>query len=138
MRRGVGLLLTLFVALGAADDKRPLEERARQYLNDLVRLDTSNPPGNETRVADYLKKVADSYSIPAELLGSDPQRMNFVARLRGSGKGRPLMLMAHSDVYQGGDPRQWTVDPFSGENRNGSIYGRGTLDAISLLAAEMS
>jgi len=102
-----------------------------------VRLDTSNPPGNETRVAEYLKKVADSYGISAELLGSDPQRMNFIARLRGSGKGRPLMLIAHADVYPA-DDKKWTVDPFSGENRNGFIYGRGTLDAKSLLAAEMS
>lgn len=136
MRRVSALIFALAVA-GIADDNRSLGDRTRQYLTDLVRLDTSNPPGNETRVADYLKKVADSYSIPAELLGSDPQRLNFVARLRGSGKGRPLMLMAHSDVYLS-DPKQWTVDPFSGENRNGFIYGRGTLDAKSLLAAEMS
>ena len=136
MRRVSALIFVLAVA-GIADDNRSLGDRTRQYLTDLVRLDTSNPPGNETRVAEYLKKVADSYSIPAELLGNDPQRMNFVARLRGSGKGRPLMLIAHSDVYPA-DPKKWTVDPFSGENRNGFIYGRGTLDAKSLLAAEMS
>ena len=137
MRRVCALILVLAVA-GIADDNRSLGDRTRQYLTDLVRLDTSNPPGNETRVADYLKKVADSYGISAELLGSDPQRMNFVARLRGSGKGRPLMLVAHSDVYTVDDAKQWTVDPFSGESRNGFIYGRGTLDAKSLLAAEMS
>jgi acetylornithine deacetylase/succinyl-diaminopimelate desuccinylase-like protein len=137
MRRVCALILVLAVA-GIADDNRSLGDRTRQYLTDLVRLDTSNPPGNETRVADYLKKVADSYGISAELLGSDPQRMNFVARLRGSGKGRPLMLIAHSDVFSVDDPKQWTVDPFSGENRGGFIYGRGTLDAKSLLAAEMS
>jgi acetylornithine deacetylase/succinyl-diaminopimelate desuccinylase-like protein len=136
MRRVSALIFALAV-VGIADDNRSLGDRTRQYLTDLVRLDTSNPPGNETRVAEYLKKVADSYGISAELLGSDPQRMNFVARLRGSGKGRPLMLIAHSDVYPA-DPKKWTADPFSGENRNGFIYGRGTLDAKSLLAAEMS
>src|SRR6266436_10402499 len=82
----------------AADDNRPLGDRTRQYLTDLVRLDTSNPPGNETRVAEYLKQIADSHGLPGELLGSDPRRLNFVARLRGNGKGRPLLLMAHSDV----------------------------------------
>jgi len=135
--RGVGLFLTLFFVLGVADDKRPLEERARQYLNDLVRLDTSNPPGNETRVADYLKQVADSHGIPCELLGSDPKRMNFIARLRGAGKGRPLLMMAHSDVVPAERP-EWTVDPFSAELRNGFIYGRGTQDDKSLLATELA
>jgi acetylornithine deacetylase/succinyl-diaminopimelate desuccinylase-like protein len=137
MRRVCALILLLAV-VGIADDNRSLGDRTRQYLTDLVRLDTSNPPGNETRVAEYLKRVADSYNITSELLGPDPQRKNFIARLQGNGKGRPLLLMAHSDVFPAGDAKQWTVDPFSGELRNGFIYGRGTLDAKSLLAAEMS
>ena len=78
--------MLLFSAHGAADDNRSLSDRTRQYLTDLIRLDTSNPPGNETRVAEYLKQVADSYGISAELLGSDPRRMNFVARLKGMAK----------------------------------------------------
>jgi acetylornithine deacetylase/succinyl-diaminopimelate desuccinylase-like protein len=135
--RGAWLFVTLFVALGVSEDNRPLEERARQYLTDLVRLDTSNPPGNETRVADYLKQVADAHGIPCELLGSDPKRMNFVARLRGSGKARPLLMLAHSDVVPA-DRGEWTVDPFSAENRNGFIYGRGTQDDKSLLATELA
>ncbi len=135
--RGVFAWLSVLTVLGMADDNRPLGERTRQYLVDLVRLDTSNPPGNETRVADYLKQVADSHGIPCELMGSDPKRLNFVARLRGNGKGRPLLLMAHSDVVPV-ERAEWTVDPFSGENRNGFIYGRGTQDAKSLLAAELA
>src|SRR5438876_464631 len=122
---------------GGADDTRSLGERTRQYLTDLVRLDTSNPPGNETRVADYLKQVADSHGISNDLMGNDPRRLNFVARLRGNGKARPLMLMAHSDVVPA-DRSQWTVDPFSAENRGGFIYGRGTQDDKSLLAAELA
>src|SRR5580693_10455450 len=92
MRRVCALVVALAVAGGAADDNRPLGDRTRQYLTDLVRLDTSNPPGNETRVAEYLKQVADAHGIYAELQGSDPRRMNFIARLKGSGKGRPLLL----------------------------------------------
>ncbi len=131
-------LIGAFAALGvAADDNRPLGDRTRQYLIDLVRLDTSNPPGNENRVAEYLKQVADSHGIPCELTGSDPRRQNFVARLKGNGKLRPLLLMAHSDVVPA-DRSQWTVDPFSAENRNGYIYGRGTQDDKSLLAAELA
>jgi acetylornithine deacetylase/succinyl-diaminopimelate desuccinylase-like protein len=140
MRR-VWALLLLLPAFGMADDNRSLGDRTRQYLTDLVRLDTSNPPGNETRVADYLKKVADSFGIPAEEVGSDPKRLNFVARLRGSGgKGRPLLLMAHSDVYpvSPDQAKQWTENPFGAELKNGYIYGRGTLNAKSLLAAELA
>jgi acetylornithine deacetylase/succinyl-diaminopimelate desuccinylase-like protein len=136
MRRFCALLL-LFAAHGAADDNRSLSDRTRQYLTDLIRLDTSNPPGNETRVAEYLKQIADSYGIPAELLGSDPRRMNFVARLKGTGKGRPLLLMAHSDVV-GAERAQWSADPFSAETRAGITYGRGTVDDKSLLAAELA
>ncbi len=129
--------MLLFAAHGAADDNRSLSDRTRQYLTDLIRLDTSNPPGNETRVAEYLKQIADSYGIPAELLGSDPRRMNFVSRLKGSGRGRPLLLMAHSDVVPV-ERSQWSADPFSAEVRNGIVYGRGAVDDKSLLAAELA
>lgn len=137
MRRICALLIAVTAIGGAADDNRPLGDRTRQYLVDLVRLDTSNPPGNETRVAEYLKQVADAHGIPCELLGNDPRRLNFVARLKGTGRGRPLLLMAHSDVVPA-DRSQWSADPFGAENRNGVIYGRGTQDDKSLLAAELS
>ena len=127
--------LSLFGA--ASDDNRSLGDRTRQYLTDLIRLDTSNPPGNETRVAEYLKQIADAHGIPCELLGSDPKRLNFVARLKGSGRGRPILLMAHSDVVPV-DRSQWSVDPFSAVNRDGFIYGRGAQDDKSLLAAELA
>jgi acetylornithine deacetylase/succinyl-diaminopimelate desuccinylase-like protein len=139
MRRVLAVLL-LGAAFGIADDNRSLGDRTRQYLTDLVRLDTSNPPGNETRVADYLKKVCDSYGIQAEELG-DPKHLNFVARLRGTNnKGRPLLLMAHSDVYpvSPDDAKKWTADPFGAELKNGYIYGRGTLNSKSLLSAELA
>ncbi len=137
MRLTVALVLVLAVLGVAADDNRPLGERTRQYLTDLVRIDTSNPPGNETKVADYLKQVADAHGIPAELQGGDPKRMNFIARLKGTGKGRPLLLMAHSDVVPV-ERAQWTADPFGAQFKDGYIYGRGTQDDKSLLAAELA
>src|SRR5579871_5859258 len=110
---------------------------ARQYLIELIRLDSTNPPGNETRVAEYLKKLCDSEGIPGQTLGSDPARLNFVARLPGSGKLKPLLLMAHSDVVPA-DRSQWTVDPFAAEVRDGYVWGRGAEDDKSLLAAELA
>ncbi len=125
------------VAWAAGDDNRSLGGRTRQYLADLIRLDTSNPPGNESKVASYLKQVADANGIPAELVGSDPKRLNLVARLKGNGKNKPLLLMAHSDVVPA-ERKQWTVDPFGGEVRDEFLYGRGALDTKSLLAAELA
>jgi acetylornithine deacetylase/succinyl-diaminopimelate desuccinylase-like protein len=126
-----------FVISAAGDDNRSLGMRTRQYLTELIRLDTSNPPGNESRVASYLKQVADASGIPAELLGDDPKRLNLVARLKGNGKNKPLLLMAHSDVVPV-ERKQWTVDPFKAEVRDDFLYGRGTLDTKSLLAAELA
>ncbi len=131
------LALGLATGVAAAQDTAAMGARAKQYLVDLIRLDTTNPPGNETRVAQYLKRVAEREGIPCEVLGGEAARMNFVASLKGSGSHRPLMLMAHSDVVPA-DRTQWTVDPFSGEIREGLIYGRGAQDDKSLLAAELA
>ncbi len=133
-RLAIGLLLTSLAWCQTPGDMALL---SRRFLVDLIRLDTTNPPGNETRVAEYLKRVCDADGITNEMLGGDPSRLNFVARLPGSGKLRPLLLMAHSDVVPA-DRSQWTVDPFSGEIREGFIYGRGAQDDKSLLAAELA
>ena len=130
-------IAALLAATAAQAAPGNLAQLARQYLIDLVRLDTTNPPGNETRVAEYLKKLCDAEGISGEMLGPDPARLNFVARLPGSGKLRPLLLMAHSDVVPA-DRAQWTVDPFSAELRDGYLWGRGSLDDKSLLAAELA
>jgi acetylornithine deacetylase/succinyl-diaminopimelate desuccinylase-like protein len=136
MRYLLACLISLSPLL-ASDDNLSLAERTRRYLTALLRIDTSNPPGNETLAAEYLKQIADSHRIPAELLGPDPKRLNFIARLRGDGTQRPLLLIAHSDVVPA-DPSQWTVHPFRAETRGGFIFGRGAIDAKSLLAAELA
>ena len=140
MSRGAAVYLcamALVAAPVAAQPDRALTERARLYLRDLIRLNTTNPPGNETRVASYLKKTADAEGIACELLGPDPKRLNFIARLDLGASGRPLLLMAHSDVVPA-ERAQWTVDPFSAEIREGRMYGRGAQDDKSLLAAELA
>ena len=114
-----------------------LAERAHRYLAALTRIDSTNPPGRETAVARYLERVVSEEGIRAELLGPDPERLNFIARLPGRGKHKPLLLMAHSDVVPA-DAAQWTVPPFSALERDGFIHGRGTLDDKNLLAAELA
>jgi acetylornithine deacetylase/succinyl-diaminopimelate desuccinylase-like protein len=129
------LILLIFASSGLRADT--LEERAQRYLADLLRLDTTNPPGNETRVAEYLHKVAAAEGIRSEILGGDPARMNFIARLEGAGPEKPLLLMAHSDVVPA-DRSQWTVEPFAALTRDGFLYGRGAVDDKCLLAAELA
>jgi acetylornithine deacetylase/succinyl-diaminopimelate desuccinylase-like protein len=133
MRKACILLICLRTLLPA----QTLEQRAQQFLIEMVRLAAVNPPGGETRVARYLEKVAKQYGIECELVGDNPERLNFVARLPGTGARRPLMLMAHSDVVPA-DAAQWVVPPFDAVQRYGMIYGRGTVDTLGLLAAEMS
>ncbi|HYW46211.1 MAG TPA: M20/M25/M40 family metallo-hydrolase [Bryobacteraceae bacterium] len=134
LKAGGLAVLACAISVSAQDS---LGERALRYLTDLVRIDTSNPPGNETRVARYLKRVADEEGIGNELVGGNPARLNFVARLGGAGDARPLLLMAHSDVVPA-EPANWTAPPFSGLLRDRFLYGRGTVDDKSLLAAELA
>lgn len=124
-------------AIARAQSPESVTDLAARYLPELIRLDSTNPPGNETRVAQYLKQVADHEGIPAELLGDQPRRLNFVARLKGSGKARPLLLIAHSDVVPA-DRSQWSVDPYQAVTKDGYIYGRGAEDDKQLLAAELA
>ena len=132
-----GFALLLFSpALGKAEDTLPLADRAQRYLIDLIRIDSSS--GNETKVAEYLRQVASANGITGELVGDNPKRLNFVARLKGSGKNKPLLLMAHSDTFPSGDRALWTADPLGGEIKNGYIWGRGALDDKALLAAELA
>lgn len=131
-----GLLAS--VAICATDDLT-LDERATSYLSDLLKLDTSNPPGNETRAADYLRGVLAKHAVTSESLGGDPRRLNFIARIKGNGKGgRPLLLFSQSDT-PAVDRAQWgNTDPFSGRVQDGFVYGAGARSGKALLAAELA
>lgn len=107
-----------------------------EHLQQLVRFNTVNPPGNESQAADYLAKVAHEAGIEAQVIEGVPGRGNFVARIRGEGKARPLLLMGHSDVVSVERDR-WTQDPFGGEVIDGQLWGRGSVDMKSQVAAEL-
>jgi acetylornithine deacetylase/succinyl-diaminopimelate desuccinylase-like protein len=110
-----------------APDWPRLEAETLQHFQALLRLDTSNPPGNEKLAADYLKQVLDREGIPTQIFALEPARANLVARLKGSGRRQPILLMGHTDVVTV-DPGKWTFPPFSATRDGGYVYGRGSLD----------
>src|SRR5438067_1583252 len=95
-----------------AIDWARIEPETLQHYQALLRMDTSDPPGNERPAAEYLKQVLEREGIPVRLFESEPNRVNLVARLPGNGRKRPLFIMAHTDVVTV-DPKKWTFPPFS-------------------------
>jgi acetylornithine deacetylase/succinyl-diaminopimelate desuccinylase-like protein len=105
-----------------------------RHFRALIQIDTSNPPGNETKVVEYLKKVLEDEGIPTQTFSLDPNRTNLVARLKGNGSKRPLLIMAHTDVV-GVQREKWPVDPFGAVLKDGYVWGRGTTDDKDKLVA---
>jgi acetylornithine deacetylase/succinyl-diaminopimelate desuccinylase-like protein len=112
------------------------QAEAVQFLADLVRIDTQDPPGDESKIAHYLAGVLKNEGIESEILEPVAGRASIVARLRGSGKKRPLLIMGHEDVVPV-DRSHWTVDPFAGSERDGVIYGRGASDDKAMVATNL-
>jgi acetylornithine deacetylase/succinyl-diaminopimelate desuccinylase-like protein len=127
------LLLASALTLHGEIDWKKVDAEAFQHFTELVRIDTSNPPGNETAAAKYLQNVLEREGIPCKLVGADPNRLSLVARLKGSGVKKPLLLMGHTDVV-GVQKAQWTQDPFGAKLIDGYIWGRGTVDDKPLVA----
>ncbi len=117
-------------------DWNAVREETTRYLQDMVRIDTTNPPGNETKAADYLACVLKREGFEPQVLESVPGRGNLVARLKGDGRKPPLMLMVHIDVVPA-EADKWARPPFSGDVHDGYIWGRGTLDTKELAAMEL-
>ncbi|HLW54124.1 MAG TPA: M20/M25/M40 family metallo-hydrolase [Candidatus Angelobacter sp.] len=130
------LLAGSICAQQPSPDFAKASDEAVKFLAELVRIDTSNPPGNETRAAEYIKGVLAGEGISAQIYESAPGRGNLVARLKGNGKKKPLLLMAHLDVV-GVERDKWTVDPFAGIIKDGYLYGRGSIDDKSMDAANL-
>ncbi len=106
-----------------------IEAETMQHFQALLRFDTSDPPGNEKPAADYLKQVLEREGIPVEIIAlpTEPHRPNVIARLRGNGSKRPLLIMAHTDVVNT-DSAKWTHPAFSATRDGGWVYGRGAVD----------
>ena len=132
-------LLGLALTAGAqTPDWSKINDEAMRHFQALVQIDSTDPPGNETRVAEYVKKTLEAEGIPVMMVSKDPARANIIARLKGNGSKKPLLIMGHSDTVRV-DPAKWTFPPFSATRQGGYVYGRGTLDDKSdLLAAMMT
>lgn len=121
-------------------DTSALAREAQGWLVDLVKINTTNPPGNEQVAAKYIAGVLAKEGINAELLDLAPGRSAVVARLRSSAiadPSRALLLVAHMDVV-GVDRGKWSVDPFGGVIKDGYLWGRGSIDDKSMLAANLA
>ena len=108
-------------------DWAAVDQEALRHFQALVRLDTSDPPGNELPAVEYLKGVLEAEGVETKIFALDPKHPNLVARIRGSGAKRPLLIMGHTDVVNV-DPKKWKHPPFSATREGGHIYGRGTVD----------
>ena len=133
----VALVLAMTASAGAQQaNSAAVEAETMQHFQALLRIDTQSPPGNETRVVEYLKQVFDKEGIPYQVFAKDPARANFVARLKGNGKKRPILVMGHTDVVTV-DPKKWTHPPFGAVREGGYVYGRGAVDDKDNLVAAL-
>jgi acetylornithine deacetylase/succinyl-diaminopimelate desuccinylase-like protein len=102
-------------------------DEAVKHLQALIRIDTTNPPGNETPAAEYLAQLFRQAGLSPSLVGIEPRRQNVIVRLKGTGEKPPLLLAAHLDVVTA-EPESWKHPPFAGEIHDGYVWGRGAID----------
>jgi acetylornithine deacetylase/succinyl-diaminopimelate desuccinylase-like protein len=121
-------------AAGRTVDWEKLRPEILERYRALVQIDTT--AGHETLAADYLKKILEAEGIPTRTFALDPSRANLVARLKGNGSRRPLLILAHTDVV-GVQRDKWPVDPFGAVIKDGYIWGRGSKDDKPVLAANL-
>lgn len=118
----------------------PLSQTVRDevtsLLQKLIQINTTNPPGNETAAAQLLSRELSNEGFECEIIESKPSRGNIITRLKGTGEGPSLLLLSHLDVVAA-NPNEWSVNPFSGEVKDGFVWGRGALDMKSMTAIEV-
>ncbi|MCW4006053.1 MAG: M20/M25/M40 family metallo-hydrolase [Candidatus Bathyarchaeota archaeon] len=114
---------------------KEIEEEVTNLLSDLIRINTTNPPGNETKAAQYLSQNLKQDGFSCEIFESAPNRGSVVTRIRGTDEKPSLLLLSHLDVVAA-NPAEWSVDPFGGVVKDGFVWGRGTLDMKGMTAIE--
>jgi acetylornithine deacetylase/succinyl-diaminopimelate desuccinylase-like protein len=112
------------------------EGEITRFLSELIRFDTTNPPGNETKAARYLADSLSREGFTCDFFESAPERGSVVTRLKGTGEKPRLLLLSHLDVVPV-NAEQWSVEPFSGVIKDGFVWGRGALDMKGMTAIEV-
>ena len=115
---------------------KEVEPEVTNLLSDLIRINTTNPPGNETEAAKYLAETLEKEGLKCEILESAPGRGNVITRIRGTGEKPSLLLLSHLDVVPA-NPKEWSVNPFGGVVKDGFVWGRGAMDMKSMTAMEV-
>ncbi len=113
-----------------------VEQEITRFLSDLIRIDTTNPPGKETAAATFIAQYLANEGLTSEIIESAPGRGSLVSRLKGSGEKSNLLLLSHLDVVAA-NPAEWSVDPFAGTVKDGYVYGRGAYDMKGMTAIEV-
>ncbi len=134
MIRGSVILLLTSVAWGQPIRWDQQKAEILKHYRDLIQIDTR--AGKETKAVDYIRTVLEGEGIPCKVFAQDPARANLVARIKGNGSKRPLLILAHTDVV-GVQPEKWPVNPFSAAIKDGYVWGRGSLDDKPVLAANL-
>ena len=113
-----------------------VKDEVTSFLSDLIRINTTNPPGNETAAAKYVAENLSSEGFECELFESAPERSSVITRLKGTSEKPSLLLLSHLDVVAA-DAEEWSVDPFGGVVKDGYVWGRGALDMKGMTAVEV-
>lgn len=108
-----------------------LENKAVEYLQKYISINTSNPPGNEIEAARYISSILEEEGLSYQILESKENRANLITRIEGDGSKDPILFLNHTDVVPA-EEENWSVDPFSGKLKDGYIWGRGALDMKSM------
>jgi len=134
MRRLIPLFAFVAMAAAQTPDWPKVNAETLRYYTAAIQIDTTDPPGNETKLVEYVKKILEADGIPVITSAKDPARSNLIARIKGNGSKRPLLIMGHTDTVKV-DPAKWKFGPFSAARDGGYIYGRGTVDDKDNLTA---
>lgn len=131
MRLSIVLVLLLLCFSAQAQTKQPdwnkLQDETMKHFQAILRINSSIATGSEAPVVDYLKSVLDKEGIPNKVFSNDPKHPNLVARLKGNGKKKPILIMTHTDVVSV-DTSKWVHPPFSATREGGYVYARGSVD----------
>ena len=129
-------LISILLLLGAVADDDPNDRLARDIFRELIEINTTDSNGSTTKAAEAMAERLKAAGLPeadVQVLGANPRKGNLVARYRGSGKRKPLLLLAHLDVVEA-LRSDWSVDPFTLLEKDGYFWGRGTTDDKAMAA----